>query len=422
MNLRHNQTSSPVRGARALHGEPGFVFLDSSLSQPSSRSLLASRPSLVLEGTDWGRLEGELAKRQGGSLAEGAAIGTVAFDGAYHFGFYDRISVFHHGTGQWDNPPPASGPACGEGENGGSFGGPAPRMASGIGLRPGMRREDFLEMVRRAKDYIAAGDIYQVCLAHAFEAAAPAGAAWEYFKRLRRISPAPYSAYMDLGGRQVVSASPECFLRMDGRRILTRPIKGTRPRRRDPEQDFCSEQELVTSAKERAELVMITDLERSDLGQVCEFGSVRVSELLLLERFEQVFHLVSTVEGRLRGEVSHVRALRECFPGGSISGAPKKRALEIIRELEPCARGLYTGAIGYFSFSGESQFSVAIRTAVFQDGRAHFHVGAGIVADSIAGEEWQETLDKAAGLLAAGSESGGSGGSGGSGQALLPGD
>jgi anthranilate/para-aminobenzoate synthase component I len=146
---------------------------------------------------------------------------------------------------------------------------------------------------------------------------------------------------------------------------------------------------------------MITDLERNDLGQVCEYGSVNVPDLLRLERFEQVFHLVSTVEGHLRPGVSHVAALRACFPGGSISGAPKKRALEIIAELEPCRRGLYTGAIGYFGYNGESQFSIAIRTAVFKAGQASFHVGAGIVADSVPEREWQETLDKASGLLLA---------------------
>ncbi len=161
--------------------------------------------------------------------------------------------------------------------------------------------------------------------------------------------------------------------------------------------------DLITSVKEIAELVMITDLERNDLGRVCEYGSVTVSELLKLESYEQVHHLVSTVAGTLRENVTHSAALRACFPGGSISGAPKKRALEIIAELEPHPRGIYTGAIGYFGYNGESQFSMAIRTAVFENGRASFHVGAGIVADSTPQKEWQETLDKAAGLtLAAG--------------------
>jgi len=190
-------------------------------------------------------------------------------------------------------------------------------------------------------------------------------------------------------------------LRIGGSRISTHPIKGTRPRKPDARDDQLSAYDLITSPKEIAELVMITDLERNDLGQICEYGSVTVPDLLRLDRFEQVFHLVSAVEGQLRPDVSHVRALRACFPGGSISGAPKKRALEIIRELEPFPRGIYTGAIGYFGYNGESQFSMAIRTAVFEGGRAQFHVGAGIVADSIPEKEWQETLDKAAGLLLA---------------------
>lgn len=172
----------------------------------------------------------------------------------------------------------------------------------------------------------------------------------------------------------------------------------------DQKSDRISSRELETSAKEIAELIMITDLERNDLGRVCEYGSVCVPELLKLEAYEQVFHLVSMVVGELRSEVSHVAALRACFPGGSISGAPKKRALEIIHELEPFSRGLYTGAIGYFGYSGESQFSMTIRTAVFEEERAHFHVGAGIVADSDPSMEWEETHHKAAGLLLAARE------------------
>jgi anthranilate/para-aminobenzoate synthase component I len=160
---------------------------------------------------------------------------------------------------------------------------------------------------------------------------------------------------------------------------------------------------LITSPKEVAELVMITDLERNDLGRVCEYGSVRVSDLLRLERYEQVFHLVSTVEGMLRPEISHADAVAACFPGGSISGAPKKRALEIIAELEPSPRGIYTGAVGFFGFNGESRFNIAIRTAVVRGNEASFHVGAGIVADSVPEKEWQETLDKAAGILLAAS-------------------
>jgi anthranilate/para-aminobenzoate synthase component I len=218
---------------------------------------------------------------------------------------------------------------------------------------------------------------------------------------LRRISPAPYAAYLDEGERVVLSSSPECFLRASGPWATTRPIKGTRPRFADAAMDERSACELLTSRKELAELVMITDLERNDLGRVCEYGSVRVRELFALERFEQVYHLVATVEGMLRRGLDHFDLLEALWPGGSISGAPKIRAMEIIEELEPVPRGLYTGAIGFLGFNGESQFSIVIRTLIREAGRWHFHVGAGIVADSDPDAEWRETLQKAAGILQA---------------------
>ena len=265
-----------------------------------------------------------------------------------------------------------------------------------------MERDEFMRRVCVAKNYIAAGDIYQVNLSYPWVAPWPRDAApWAFYERLRSISPSPFGAFVQLAGETIFSASPECFLKMNGRSICTRPIKGTRPRGVDAVSDFSLSTELQSSAKERAELVMITDLARNDLGQVCEFGSVRVLELLKLERFAQVHHLVSTVEGTLRAGVDHLAAFVACFPGGSISGAPKKRALEIIAELEPHERGLYTGAMGYFGFNGESQFSIAIRTAWLHEGTIRFHTGAGIVADSIAEREFEETQHKAAGLLAA---------------------
>ncbi len=384
--------SEPLAAARALRARPGLAFLDSSLAGAGAISLLAAEPDLVMAGSDWNKLEAELLRREtaasGSGYPEGAAIGWVAFDGSFQFAFHKRPHVFLHDRQSWiDEPAPGSRlPA---------------RRTPAIRFEPRISREKFLGMVDAAKDYIAAGDIYQVCLAHPFDARTDSDA-WEYYEALRRCSPAPHAAFLDGGSVQIASASPECFLRMSGRQVITRPIKGTRPRGSDATGDRRSASELLTSPKEIAELVMITDLERNDLGQVCEFGSVAVRELLRLEAYEQVFHLVSSVEGRLRPDVSHVQALRACFPGGSISGAPKKRALEIIRELEPFPRGIYTGAIGYFGFNGESQFSIAIRTAVFEGATAQFHAGAGIVADSVAEREWQETLDKASGLLLAG--------------------
>jgi para-aminobenzoate synthetase component I len=263
-----------------------------------------------------------------------------------------------------------------------------------------LSRSEFIARVGRARDYIRAGDIYQVNLSHRL--AAECGlSGWEFFERLAAVSPAPFSAYLDCGDFQIVSSSPELFLRLSGSHILTRPIKGTRPRSADPDRDAQLTYELQTSPKEMAELVMITDLLRNDLGRVCEFGSVQVPELVRLERHPQVQHLVSTVEGRLRPVVPHFGAFASCFPGGSITGAPKIRAMEIIDELEPVTRGPYTGALGYLGFNRESQLAIAIRTAVCREGTAYFHAGAGIVADSIPEAEYDETLAKAAGFMAA---------------------
>jgi anthranilate/para-aminobenzoate synthase component I len=224
---------------------------------------------------------------------------------------------------------------------------------------------------------------------------------WELAQRLNAVSPAPFAAYLDCGGFQIASSSPELFLKLSGAHVQTRPIKGTRARSADLTRDAQLAHELQTSPKENAELVMITDLLRNDLGRVCEYGSVQVAELVRLERYPQVQHLVSTVEGRLRQDVTHAAALAACFPGGSITGAPKFRAMEIIDELEPIARGPYTGCHGYLGFNRESQLSITIRTAICRGPTAWFHVGAGIVADSIPAAEYDETLAKARGFLAA---------------------
>jgi len=263
-----------------------------------------------------------------------------------------------------------------------------------------LSRDAFIAAVERAQRYIRAGDIYQVNLSQRLTAPCDCSS-WELFQRLAAVSPAPFSAFLDGYDFQVASSSPELFLRLSGSHIQTRPIKGTRPRDADPTRDAQLAYELQTSPKELAELVMITDLLRNDLGKVCEYGSVQTPELARLERFAQVQHLVSTVEGRLRRDVTHLAALAACFPGGSITGAPKFRAMEIIDELELLARGPYTGSLGYLGFNRESQLSIIIRTAICKDGLAHFSVGAGIVADSNPEAEYEETLAKAAGYLAA---------------------
>ena len=271
---------------------------------------------------------------------------------------------------------------------------PLPAVASTF------RRDTFIARVAEAQRYIRAGDIYQVNLAQRLSAPTQFSG-WEMFERLLDVSPAPFAAFLDCGEFQVASSSPELFLRLSGPHITTRPIKGTRPRSTDPTRDAQFTYELQTSAKEMSELVMITDLLRNDLGRVCEYGSVQVPELVRLERYPQVQHLVSTVEGRLREEVTHFAAFASCFPGGSITGAPKFRAMEIIDELEPVTRGPYCGCLGYLGFNRESQLSITIRTAVRQADQTHFHVGAGIVADSVPEAEYEETLAKARGFLAA---------------------
>jgi para-aminobenzoate synthetase component 1 len=260
-------------------------------------------------------------------------------------------------------------------------------------LRSNFTRDQYRTAIHRAKDYIAAGDIYQVNLSQRFQAGITASPL-ELYAALRAANPAPYCAYLDIGDAQILSSSPECFLRMNNRNIITRPIKGTLPRHRDPN-------DLRRSVKDNAELLMITDLERNDLGKVCEFGSVHVPELVTVESYATVHHLVATVTGTLRPDVSHVQALRACFPGGSITGAPKIRAMEIIDELEPHARGAYCGAIGYFGADGTSHFNIAIRTIVHQSGLLTFHAGGGIVADSEPDAEYDETLAKAEGILRA---------------------
>jgi para-aminobenzoate synthetase component 1 len=263
-----------------------------------------------------------------------------------------------------------------------------------------LTRFEFLAAVGRAQQYIRTGDIYQVNLSQRL-AVPCAVSGWELFTRLLAVSPAPFAAFFDCDDFQIASSSPEQFLRLSGPHVTTRPIKGTRPRAAEATRDAQLAYELQTSPKELAELVMITDLLRNDLGRFCEFGSIQVPELAHLERFAQVQHLVSAVEGRLRPDVTHFAALASAFPGGSITGAPKFRAMQIIDELEPIARGPYCGCHGYLGFNRESQLSISIRTAIHKEATAYFHVGAGIVADSIPDAEYEETLAKARGFLAA---------------------
>lgn len=250
----------------------------------------------------------------------------------------------------------------------------------------------------KIQHYIHEGDCYQVNLAQRFSANAM-GNAWTAYEHLREISPAPFLAYMNLPGLQVLSASPERFLQVSGRHVETRPIKGTRPRAVDAEEDAKNAQELEASLKDRAENLMIVDLLRNDISKSCAVGSVKAERLFALESFANVHHLVSTVTGKLASGNTAIDLLRGCFPGGSITGAPKLRAIEIIEELEPHRRGLYCGAIGYIGFDGNMDTNITIRTAVYSDGEIRFWAGGGIVADSEMQKEYRETWDKASSML-----------------------
>jgi para-aminobenzoate synthetase component 1 len=260
-------------------------------------------------------------------------------------------------------------------------------------------RENYRATVHRVLEYIAAGDVFQVNLSQRFMA-------WgqpeplDLYLRLKETSPAPFAAFLRWDDLAVVSASPEWFYQTRAGRLVTRPIKGTRPRGMDPGEDARLAAELRASPKDRAELTMIVDLERNDLGRVCRYSSVIVRDPMKVESFAQVHHLVATVEGQLRPEVGPVEVIRALFPGGSITGAPKIRAMQIIDELEPSRRSLYTGAIGYLSRGGSSAFNIAIRTILVEGNRASFQVGGAIVADSDPEAEYAETLAKARGMLA----------------------
>jgi len=445
---------SPEQAATRLRGRPGLVWLDSALRHEETGrwSILASDPrwtvtayagDVVVDGVCGPR------RLQGGALTSfaalveseprihapqglpfaGGAIGYLGFELGREverlpatttddtgvpelaFGWYDAALVWDHAEerGWLAGRPDAVAALRAHLEAAGDAADPPDQRAAGCVahdavLRSNMTYEQYEAAVNRARAYIAAGDIYQVNLAQRFSIPLSAEG-FEVYRRLRAASPAPFAAYLDLrgtfGGVEVLSSSPERFLLAADGRLETRPIKGTRPRGRDPETDNRLADELRASRKDLAEHVMIVDLERNDLGRVAQPGSVRVPRFASLESYRHVHHLVSVVEAERRPEVGLEALLRATFPGGSISGAPKVRALEIIDELEPHVRGVYCGAVGYVSASGRVDLNIAIRTITLVDGIARFHVGGAIVDDSRPASEYAETLDKARGMARA---------------------
>jgi len=404
-----------ISDLRHICEQPYGFWLDSALADDrlGRSSLFGAEPGLVLRSrglavelwTHGGthRFSGspfevlrELLRERAGR--PGAAVGYLAYElkrfvedvpsaavddlglPECHLCFYDRVTRF-------DPRPAATGHAV------------PPRhspLDDAEAPPSNFDPDAYKRAVQRVRDYIVAGDVYQVNLSQRFSLPL-AGDPFDAYLRLRGRNPAPFAAYISMPEARVLSASPERFLSFDPatRRVQTRPIKGTRPRGRTPGEDEGLAAELLASAKDRAENVMIVDLERNDLGRVAVIGSVRVTELAAPETLPTVFHLTSTVEATLRDDRDLVDLLLAAFPGGSITGAPKIRAMEIIDELEPMARGVYTGAIGYIGFDGRMDLNIAIRTIVVKGGMAYFQAGGGIVADSDPEMEYQETLHKA---------------------------
>jgi para-aminobenzoate synthetase component 1 len=438
-------------------GEPFALFFDSALKHPQHgrysfiaadpfRTLTAKDGEIAFDGKSFAGdpfavLAGELARHrqpslQGAPPFQGGAAGYFAYDLCHHLerlpppppedeaqafpdmaiGFYDVVVAFDLwerrawilSTGHPESDPgKRRDRARGRSRDAAArLEGPAPPPpAAGIG--PGMSwestftAESYQAGVAKVIDYIWAGDIFQANLSQCFRAALPADFdPFGLYLRLRRVNPAPFAGFMNFGDGVIASSSPERFLKVRGDHVETRPIKGTRRRGRTAAEDAELAQALRDSAKDRCENVMIVDLLRNDLSRVCRDHSVHVPELCVLESYATVHHLVSTVTGRLRQGQGPVDLLRAAFPGGSVTGAPKVRAMEIIAELEPTRRGPYCGAMGYIGFDGAMDTNIAIRTLAFKNGSAVFQAGGGIVADSDPALEYAETLDKAKALFA----------------------
>lgn len=346
---------------------------------------LGREPELVLTGSagDTRPLEEALAKRSRRQESwdqphpSGAAIGAFDFDGNWHFSFFPVLDV-RPASDLWPEGGPAAPAGVGEED-----------WSCGTG------REAYAAMVRSAQEEIRAGEIYQVNLARFLHRTVEGLEPWKFFQWLWRTGQAPRSFFYHAGDKVLAGASMELFLGVEGDRIVTQPIKGTRGREANREGDERAALELGTNPKEVAELIMITDLLRNDLGAVCQYGTVQARDLVRRRSYSHVHHLYSTVEGKLRPDFGPVAAVRECLPGGSVTGAPKRRAVEILHRLESEQRGYYTGAVGYFGYDGTARFAMGIRMAEMEGNRVRCGVGSGITAASDPEGEYEETKIKA---------------------------
>lgn len=432
MERRLDVVFDPLAAARRATALPGVAFLFSGLQAYGlgRYSILAANPSRVFVGKGgagnvFDAFEKELASVKAceprGLPFHGGAIGYFSYDAGRclaaaklapsdaaavdaRFGFYEGGLVFdHEEQATWlvslqDEVSEGLETLCSA-----AFASEAPSLEA-FALRGPLQsnasKPDYLSSVRAVRERIGAGDVYQVNLSQCFEGRC-SGSGFNLFARLARASPAPYAAYLDFGAEQIVSSSPERLLHLADGVATTRPIKGTRPSGGSAAEARANRMELANSEKDRSELLMIVDLERNDLGRVCQPGSVRVDNLFRLERYATVIHQTADVSGILEERFGTLDCLRALFPGGSITGAPKIRAMQLIDEFESGRRGVYTGAIGYFDASGGADLNIAIRTLRIADGRLSFQVGGGIVWDSDPESEYEETLLKAKAMLEA---------------------
>ena len=276
----------------------------------------------------------------------------------------------------------------------------SPKKAAAPKVSSNFKRPEYLAAVRKAKEYIRAGDVFQAVISQRFSAKTSSGA-FDIYRELRALNPSPYLFFLQMNDVAVVGSSPEMLVKVQGRDVFYRPIAGTLPRGKDEAEDLRNEKIMLASEKERAEHIMLVDLGRNDLGRVCDYGTVKVEQLMIVERFSHVMHLVSSLRGRLREDVDCFDALMACFPAGTVSGAPKVRAMEIIEELEKTRRGIYAGGVLYLDFAGNLDSCIALRTMVIKNGVAHVQAGGGIVADSTPAGEYQESVNKSRALFAA---------------------
>ncbi len=269
-----------------------------------------------------------------------------------------------------------------------------------VQIKSNFTKQEYISKIKKAKEYIRQGDIYQVNLSQRFQGRVNLSSA-EIYRRLRGLSPSYFSAYFDAGDFQILSSSPERFLKLERDTVVTRPMKGTRPRGRNKSEDIRLKKQLLASGKDKAELMMIIDLERNDLGRVCGYNSISVEPLRELEEYRTVYQTTATVKGKLYKDKNRVDLLSACFPGGSVTGCPKIRAMEIIEELESSRRSIYTGSLGYLSFCGGMDFNILIRTILKKEDKVYFGAGGGIVADSKPEVEYEEALVKARAMIEA---------------------